>query len=122
MKKFVLILFLLLVIFRCESLLEPKEEKEAHFIITSKTTGIKSYGSPYVKITVKNDGDATGYNVSCDVQAKRGNLIVDSGFAYFANGGNIRVGESAQDEAIFFDLNSHNDYDNLVYDLDWLTK
>ncbi|MCK4297109.1 MAG: hypothetical protein KAX28_10695 [Candidatus Marinimicrobia bacterium] len=60
--------------------------------------------------------------VSCDVQAKKGNLIIDSGFAYFANGGNIKVGESAQDEAIFFEINSHNDYDNLTYDLDWLTK
>jgi len=119
LKKLILLVLLLLIIFSCDSILEPKE---AHFIITSKTTGMKSYGSPYVKITVKNDGNVTGYNVSCDVKAKKGNMIVDSGFAYFANGGNISVGESAQDEAIFFNLDSHSDYDNLVYDLDWLTK
>ena len=95
---------------------------EAEFIITSKVLGIKSYGSPTVTITVKNIGNKTGYNVSCDVQAKRGNTIVDAGFAYFVNGGSIQPNESAIDEAIFFDLNSHSDYDRLEYKLSWLER
>ena len=97
-------------------------EKEAKFEITSTSTGVKSYGAPYIIITVKNTGNATGYNASCDVQAKIGNTIIDAGFAYFASGGSISVGESAIDEAIFFDLTSHSDYDNLKYELDWLTR
>ena len=97
-------------------------EDTAEFSITSKSLGTKSYGSPYVTITFKNIGEETGYNVSCDVQAKKGNTIVDAGFAYFVNGGSISPGESAISEAIFFDLDSHSDYDKLEYELDWLTR
>ena len=96
--------------------------EEADFFITSKTLGIKSYGSPFVTITVRNIGSATGYNVSCDVQAKVGNTIIDAGFAFFANGGNIISGESALDDAIFFKLESHSDYDSLEFELSWLTR
>ncbi|MCD6579687.1 hypothetical protein J7L48_09435 [bacterium] len=92
------------------------------FEIVKTVKETKSYGSPYVKITVRNIGDGIGYNVSCDVLAKRGNNIVDSGFAYFANGANIEPGESATDEAVFFDLSSHSNYDNLKYELDWLSR
>lgn len=119
-KPIILLIIFFAVLFQqgCER----DEPKKAKFEIISKTKGIKSYGSPYVTITIENTGNATGYNVSCDVQAKKGNLIVDSGFAYFASGGNISPGESAVDEAIFFNLDSHNAYDRLEYDLDWLTK
>jgi len=108
----------LLILISCER----DEPKKAKYEIIGTTTGMKSYGSPFITITVKNTGNATGYNVACDVQAKKGSLIVDSGFAYFANGSDISPGESAKDEAIFFNLDSHNDYDKLEYDLDWLTK
>lgn len=83
---------------------------------------MKSYGSPYVEITVKNDGDATGHLVTCDVYAKKGNIIVDTALAIFAGGSSIKPGESAIDEAIFFDLDSNSDYDVLSYELDWSTK
>ncbi|MCK4578674.1 MAG: hypothetical protein KAU50_07780 [Candidatus Marinimicrobia bacterium] len=103
-------------------ILEPEEEKKAKVEVISTTKGMKSYNSPFITITIKNTGNATAYNVSCDVQAIRGNLIVDSGFAYFAGGGDIRPGMSAVDEAIFFDLESHSDYDRLEYELDWIQK
>ena len=94
----------------------------ADFEIVSKEFGTKSYGNPYVLITVKNIGRGTGYNVSCDVQAKRGGVIIDSGFAYFAGGGDITSGERASDEAIFFKLRSHREYDSLEYNLSWLDQ
>ena len=120
--KFGLLLLLVFGFFEgCDNPTESKSKKP-NFTITSTTKGVKSYGSPFIRITVKNSGNATGYNVSCDVQAKRGDLIVDSGFAYFADGGNIAPGESAVDEAIFFDLSSHSDYDDLEYELDWLKR
>ena len=94
----------------------------ADFEITNVLKGMKSYGSPFLTLTVKNVGNGTGYNVSCDVYAKIGNTIVDDGFAYFAGGGNIDPGESAIDEAIFFDLESHSDYTSLEYNLDWIDR
>lgn len=45
------------------------------------------------------------------------NTIIDTGFAYFANGGNIASGESAKAEAVFFELKSHDEYFELKYDL-----
>ncbi len=119
MKRFTFIALILLA--GC-GIFEPDEPKEPSFAVTSTVKGMKDYGSPFVTITVKNIGNATGYNVSCDVLAKKGNLIVDSGFAYFANGASIDPGESAVDEAIFFDLDSHSDYDKLEYELDWLKR
>ena len=116
-------LFLIaLAIFASCDIFEPEEPKKPKFEIVSIAKGMKTYGSPFVTLTVKNTGNATGYNVSCDVQAIKGSLIVDDGFAYFAGGGDIKPGMSAVDEAIFFDLNSHSDYDRLEYDLDWLEK
>lgn len=93
----------------------------AQFTIVSKKQGMTTYGAPKVTITVENIGSRTGYNVSCDVQAKQGDTIIDSGFAYFANGGDIDPGEKAQDDAIFFELTSLSGY-QLEYDLDWLER
>ena len=89
------------------------------FTIVDREYGMTTYGRPKVTITVRNTGNATGYNVACDVQAKKNNTIIDSGFAYFANGGNIAPGEKAQEDAIFFELTSLDGYE-LTYDLTWL--
>ena len=94
---------------------------KANFIIMSRTSGRTVYNAPVMNIRVKNIGSGTGYNVSCSVKAKKGNLIVDSGFAYFADGGNINPREQAQDEAIFFKLTTLNNY-KLEYDLSWLER
>lgn len=110
---------LLLFLLECQ---KPTEPKEAKFVITGKEKGMTDYDCPYVLITVKNIGNATGYNVACRVHAKRDDTIIDTGFAYFADGGNIAPGESAQDDAVFFDLSSHSDYTSLKYELSWLTR
>src|ERR1035437_8298 len=76
----------------------------AHFTITSSSWSMTSYGSPQLKITVKNDGTGTGYNLDCEVKAMSGNTIVDVAHAFPANLGNITVGQSAMDYAVFFNL------------------
>jgi hypothetical protein len=92
---------------------------EASFKIVDKQTGVNSDGNPYVKITVKNIGGKPGYNVTCYVDAKKGNTIVDTGVAYFVNGDVLDPGEQATDEAVFFELSTLNGYE-LVYELLWL--
>ena len=64
----------------------------ADFSIVDVQYGMKTYGSPYIMITVENVGNKTAYNVSCDVIAKRNGIEEDSGFAYFADGGDIEPG------------------------------
>ena len=98
------------------------EYPDAHFVITATSAEVKSYGSPYILITIKNIGNKTGWNVSCDVYAKQGNVIVDVGKAFFAGLGSIRSGEKTSDDAIFFKLDSHDQYDTLEYELSWLTR
>ncbi len=93
--------------------------EEPKFTIVSRIKSMTTYGRPKVTIIVENTGRAVGYNVSCDIQAKKGDTIIDSGFAYFANGSDIDPGEKAQDEAVFFELTSLDGY-QLEYDLSWL--
>jgi len=116
-----LIFILLLVLFiliHCD-IFEPRE---ARFEIISTSKEMTSYGFPYIEITVKNVGDATGFNVSCDVIAIKEESVVDSGFAYFGVGIDVSPGESIIDDAIFLELTSHDDYDKIEYVLDWLTR
>ena len=122
MKRFAVLGIAILIILASCDIFEPEEPKKPKFEITNTVKGMTSYDCPKITITVKNTGNATGYNVSCDVQAIRGSTIIDDGFAYFASGGDIDPGMSAVDEAIFFDLSSHSDYDRLEYELDWLEK
>jgi len=96
--------------------------KEPEFEFISKVKEMTEYGRPCIIITVKNIGDGTGYCVSCHVIAKRGSLIVDTGFASFEDLGYIGPGEISTDDAIFFKLKLHSDYDKLEYELNWLTK
>lgn len=96
------------------------EPEEAKFEIVSTSKSTTSYGSPSVLVTVKNVGNATGYNVACKIYAKKGNTIIATADAFFAGLGNIKPGETTQDEAVFFDLKSHNDYSDLKYELSWL--
>jgi len=96
-------------------------EMDADFFIVSKITGSTLTGRPNVVMIVRNIGENTGYNVSCDIQVQRGNTIIGSGFAYFAGGGDIDPGQQAQDEAIFWGVESIADC-QLTYNLSWLER
>ena len=98
------------------------EYPDAHFVITATSAEMWLDTYPSILITVKNIGNKTGYLVSCDVYAKQGNVIMDTGSVYFASGNNIKSGESTSDDAIFLKLNSHDEYDTLEYELSWLTR
>ncbi len=95
---------------------------DAHFVITATSEETWLEIRPSILITIKNIGNKTGYLVSCDVYAKQGNVIVDTGYASFAGLNNIKSGEKTSDDAIFFKLDSHDQYDTLEYDLTWLTR
>jgi len=116
-----LVLIILFLINICCFPTEPKEKK-AKFEITSMKKLMKDYGSPYILTIVKNTGNATGYNVSCTFQAFKNNIIIGTAHAFFAGLDNISPGQSAQDDAIFFDLSFHSDYDNLTHEISWLTR
>ena len=93
--------------------------QKADFQIIEKDTGTKSFGSAFVTLLIENKGNSTGYNVSCDVIAKKNDVIIGSAFVYFAGGNPIGPGEKAQSEGVFFGLHS---LDGVVleYDLSWL--
>lgn len=96
---------------------------QAKFEIISTEKLTTSFGRPSIMITVKNTGAATGYNAGCDAQALDSTgKIVDVGMAFFAGLGNIDVGRSASDEAVFFKLTSHTGYATVEYDCTWLTR
>lgn len=80
------------------------KKKPAHFVVTGQVKIITSYGSPGIIITVKNDGESTGYNVSAVVNALNGTVIIDTGTAFPANLRDILPDQSAQDDAIFFKI------------------
>ncbi len=123
MKRLFLVLALGLGVLLTGCSDSPFAPKEAEFEITDTSYGMTSYDCPYVQITVKNVGNATGYNAACYAHAKNsGGTIIDTGFAYFAGGGDIDPGESAQDDAIFFDLSSWSEIASVEYDLSWLTR
>lgn len=95
-------------------------EAKFEIVSVSKTT---FSGKPSLMITVKNIGTATGYNASCDANAlNAAGTIIDTAQAFFAALGDIDVGQSALDEAIFFNLTSHADYVSLDYNCTWLTR
>ena len=109
-----------------ESIINDKvnDSKKADFIITDiMEMGITSYNCPYIKLKVKNVGNATGYNVACHINALNASYtIIDTATAYFAGLSNIKPGQSAQDDAIFFELKTHSDYSSLEYTMSWLTR
>lgn len=103
---------------------EQKDEGDeskggANFKIVNKQTGINSNGNPYVRITVKNVGGDTGYNVLCYVDAKKEGKVEDTGVAEFNNLDDIDPGEQATSDAEFFILSTLTGYE-LEYELLWL--
>lgn len=102
---------------------EDSSDPSANIEFTWGEFGTKSYGSPYVILKIKHNGGEDIYNASCDVRAMKGSSIMDTGFTYFADGGTIRSGESTQDEAIFFNLSSHSQYERVeTSECTWLYR
>ncbi len=76
-----------------------------------------SFSNPAtIRMTVRNTGDATAYNVSCAIKLKTGSHIVDQGSIYF---GTLASGESYTQETWFVDIQSHSEYSYVEYDLYW---
>ena len=117
------IIFLYAVIVSgCETSEKDKKPTGADISFTYGQFGYESYGSPSVEVVLKHNGGKDIYNASCDVKAIRGSAIVDTGFAYFADGATIKAGQSTTDKAIFFDLSSHEDYTTVESECDWLYR
>lgn len=126
MKK-AFIIFGLTVIFILASCNNPASQSSgslssAAFSVVSETKLLKSYGSPYIKGTVQNTGNRTGYNVSVNYTAYKNNVIIDTARGFPASLGSIPIGVQAIYEAIFFDLDSHNDYDRLAVSISFLNR
>jgi hypothetical protein len=69
-----------------------------------------------IRMTVKNTGDATAYNVACGIKLKTGSHIVDESAIYF---GTLASGESYAQEAWFSNIQTHSQYSNAEYHLYW---
>jgi hypothetical protein len=67
-------------------------------------------------ITVKNNGEATAYDVGCSIKLKNGNTIIDWGNADF---GTLESGESAIAEAWFTEITKQTDYQSYQMTLYW---
>ena len=96
--------------------------REASFILVSSTQGYTSYGCCEITGTVKNVGQATGYNVMIEFQAyNANNTIIDTASGFPADLGNIPVGVSATFDAVFFELYNWNVIAKTTYEITWLT-
>ena len=113
------LLMTLLILSGCDSLFEVMPDAKLRFSVVEQS--LKPFGTPYITIKLEHLEGHTVYNVSCDVTAKFGNVIKGDAFAYFAGGNEIREGEIAQAEAIFFDgIDSHGSYRTLSYKCEWI--
>ena len=114
MRRGSLLLALALLGGVCIGCEELADETTADFSFVSTKRVLRlSGGTPAVEITIENTGDRAGYNVSCDVNALKGNTIIDGASAYFADLNDIPPGQRAVDDAIFWGMGSHTDYDRL---------
>ncbi len=70
-----------------------------------------------IELMVQNrDDNSTAYSVGCTFKLKRGNVIIDRGFASF---GKLEPGEAALATVRFTGIKSHREYSFLEYTLFW---
>jgi hypothetical protein len=69
-----------------------------------------------IRMTVKNTGDATAYDVACEITLKCGDTIVDEDAVYF---GTLASNESYAQDAWFWNITSHSEYTSADYFLYW---
>lgn len=115
--------FLLVIPLACGILSCTESEKSAKIVIDGELTyGTSDFDKPQITGTVKNVGDATAYNCQLDFSAYSGNTIVDVANGFPANLGDIPVNTSATFEAVFFDLESHSEYDRIATKISCLSR
>ena len=78
------------------------------------------FGEPEIVVILTKTRTIPIRNVACDIDAFQGNVIVESGFAFFNSGNPIDPGISAIDNATFRDINSFEEIDRLRIDCDWI--
>lgn len=121
MRYLAVMLIIVLLVSGCkEKVAAPPPEAE--FTVTGASAIMTSFNRPAIRVTIKNTGNATGYNVGVTIQAISGNTIVDTGHAFPGDLGNIAPGQSAVDDAVFFNLTNHSDYTRTETEIDWLTR
>ncbi|MBA7521153.1 hypothetical protein ES705_13256 [subsurface metagenome] len=94
----------------------------AIFELTAYVYDYTEYGCCRIIGTVKNVGNAVGYNVGIEFQAYSvADIIIDTAHGFPADLGNIPVGVEALFEAIFFELYDWNVIAKITYEITWLT-
>ena len=121
MNRTSVIVFTALFLVGCEEAVDDMPaQAEMAFLDTTRT--YTTYGAPAIGISVENQGDDSGWNVACHVHALTGQTIIDTASAHFAGLNDIRPDQTAIATAIFFSLDSHEDYDRLDYTLTWIDR
>ncbi len=76
-----------------------------------------SLGSPSVVVRLTNNSPFAIERADCGFEAKRGNVILDVASVFFNDLDIIRSGEAAQDEGVWFKLDSLNEFDAEPFNL-----
>jgi len=117
----IVVLIILLAIFSAGcAMTGPSEKKTADFSVVSTNYGMASWGSPNVTAVVKNKGDGVATYVTLSVTAIKHGVKVDEATIRFLNGGEVGPGESAEGTGFFRRIDSHDDYDDISYLMDWI--
>ena len=88
--------------------------------VTAEFAGYRSSfsGKPAVALRLVNNSGVTIYNAACGVEAKRGNVILDVASLFFADLGDIRPGEAAEEEGTWFELDSLDDFESEPFNIE----
>lgn len=98
-------------------------EKRAYFELLAYKNGYTSYGCCCIEGTVRNIGNATGWNVMISFSAYDANeTIIDTAHGFPADLGNIPPNVKAKFEAIFFNTRDWNLIKKVTYEISWLTR
>jgi hypothetical protein len=98
-------------------------QARAVMVLASYSYTMTTYHCPKIDGTVRNDGNLTGWNTMISFQALNSvNTILDTANGFPADLGDIRPGQSAVFEAVFFSLYSWSQIDHVQYTIDWLDR
>ena len=125
LKKFSVILLLLLMVFAVASCDSPTFREIESLELVELNTSMKDYNSPYFYGKVENTGNVDLYNAKItftifETSAK--NNIIDTASGFPANGETIRVDQTANFEAVAFDLNSEAELEYYNVEITFLKR